>query len=149
MSVQTAAVQTLTAEVRVLVVGSRQVTLSVFRQLDEVDWNECDPFGRVRDANRNSFKPEVVGRSVWTGALVRARFTKEFPEWTLEDERELRRLKQIVDSESYPEADRATAAERYRGLVDYRENLAQYQARYRRDLAAAQALPLIVLAGLK
>jgi hypothetical protein len=32
-----AKVEVLTAEVRVLMVGSRQVTLSVYSQLDEVD----------------------------------------------------------------------------------------------------------------
>lgn len=49
---QTATVETLTAEVRVLMVGSRQVTLSVYRQLDEFtvfddDWCMFRPFGRV------------------------------------------------------------------------------------------------------
>lgn len=52
---QTATVETLTAEVRTLMVGSRQVTLSVYRQLDSVspypslfitDHN-FSPFGRV------------------------------------------------------------------------------------------------------
>jgi hypothetical protein len=44
-----AEVQVLTAEVRVLMVGSRQVTLSVFRQLDWVDDDALAPFGRVHD----------------------------------------------------------------------------------------------------
>jgi hypothetical protein len=44
----TATVEVLTAEVRVLMVGSRQVTLSVARQLDWVERSELEPFGRVR-----------------------------------------------------------------------------------------------------
>ena len=45
---QTAHVETLTATVRTLVVGSRQVTLSVARQLDWVDITELNVMGRVR-----------------------------------------------------------------------------------------------------
>jgi hypothetical protein len=49
MSARTATVEVLTAEVRVLQVGSRQVTLSVYRQLDHVPAAEIEPFGRVCD----------------------------------------------------------------------------------------------------
>lgn len=48
MSIEAATVQTLTAEVRVLMVGSRQITLSVFRQLDAVCSTAIRPFGRVK-----------------------------------------------------------------------------------------------------
>jgi hypothetical protein len=41
-------VRTLTAEVRVLMVGSRQVTLSVYAQLDTIDADQITPIGRVR-----------------------------------------------------------------------------------------------------
>jgi hypothetical protein len=41
-------VQVLTAEVRTLVVGSRQVTLSVYGQLDTIPLIALTPFGRVR-----------------------------------------------------------------------------------------------------
>jgi hypothetical protein len=44
----TARVEVLTAEVRVLMVGSRQVTLSVYRQLDEIALGGVTLFGRVR-----------------------------------------------------------------------------------------------------
>lgn len=44
----TATVEVLTAEVRVLMVGSRQITLSVARQLDYVPVTSLEPFGRVR-----------------------------------------------------------------------------------------------------
>ena len=43
----TATVETLTAEVRVLMVGNRQITLSVAKQLDEVPIAEIEVFGRV------------------------------------------------------------------------------------------------------
>lgn len=82
-------VETLTAEVRALMVGTRQVTLSVYRQLDDVHPDCCEPFGRVRDSRdragtKNLAIPEptiyVIGRSVETGALVRAsRFNLEIP----------------------------------------------------------------------
>ena len=53
MSTDTATVETLTAEVRVLMVGNRQITLSVAKQLDRMDPYEYptdafEPFGRVR-----------------------------------------------------------------------------------------------------
>jgi hypothetical protein len=44
----TALVETLTAEVRVLMVGRRQVTLSVAKQLDLVPLAELTIFGRVK-----------------------------------------------------------------------------------------------------
>ncbi len=42
------AVEVLTAEIRVLQVGSKPVTLSAARQLDSVDGSAIKPFGRVR-----------------------------------------------------------------------------------------------------
>lgn len=48
-----AKIEVLTAKVRVITMGNRQVTLSVYRQLDDVDHDEIIPFGRVRD-NRDS-----------------------------------------------------------------------------------------------
>ena len=64
----TATVETLTAEVRVLMVGNRQVTLSVYRQLDVVPLEEMEPFGRVNDGKRAGIY--VVGKHRGTGALV-------------------------------------------------------------------------------
>jgi hypothetical protein len=65
-----ATVETLVAEVRVLMVGSRQVTLSVARQLDWVDLEDMEPFGRVRlDTSAT-----VIGRDRDTGALVLASY---------------------------------------------------------------------------
>ena len=53
MTTATAAIETLTAEVRVLMVGNRQVTLSVARQLDSFSTYDdealnFEPFGRIR-----------------------------------------------------------------------------------------------------
>ena len=73
----TATVETLTAEVRTLVVGKRQVTLSVYRQLDSARLEEVEPFGRVRDDKENG--RHVVGRHRETGALVRASYQR--PDW--------------------------------------------------------------------
>lgn len=89
MSEQSARVDVLTAEVRALMVGRRQVTLSVYRQLDVVDPDEIEPFGRVRDGKDEDgldlvegivfdrdlvarHGVHVVGRCVITGTLVRA-----------------------------------------------------------------------------
>lgn len=73
----TATVETLTAEVRTLVVGKRQVTLSVYRQLDSAPLEEVEPFGRVRDDKDTGYAKggHVVGRHHQTGALVRAAYT--------------------------------------------------------------------------
>lgn len=67
----TATVETLTAEVRVLMVGNRQVTLSVYRQLDEAPLSDVEPFGRVRDGKESG--TWIVGRARDTGVLVRSR----------------------------------------------------------------------------
>lgn len=74
---KTATVETLTAEVRALMVGSRQITLSVYKQLDFAPANEIEPFGRVRPNSKGSqhdflFPTQVVGRDKRTGHLVRS-----------------------------------------------------------------------------
>lgn len=68
----TATVEALTAEVRALMIGSRQVTLSVYRQLDTVPHEQCEPFGRVRDSKDEPGCIWVVGRDT-TGALIRSK----------------------------------------------------------------------------
>jgi len=76
MASATATVETLSAEVRVLMVGRRQVTMSVFRQLDTVDWTErktLELFGRVRETRKDDkYLLHVVGRVKDTGVLVRS-----------------------------------------------------------------------------
>jgi len=79
----TATVETLTAEVRVLMVGSRQATLSVAKQLDRARYEDMEPMGRVRIGRKDQepaqdrYHPfeyesdiEVVGCEKATGALV-------------------------------------------------------------------------------
>jgi hypothetical protein len=71
----TATVEVLTAEVRVLMVGSRQVTLSVYNQLDHVRPDDIDPFGRVRPRDAEPGWVCVVGaskRDTDRGTLVRS-----------------------------------------------------------------------------
>lgn len=71
MSEHTATVEVLTAEVRVLMVGHRQVTLSVFRQLDRVYPPAIEAFGRVRDPKADhDARVHVVGKCVTDGSLV-------------------------------------------------------------------------------
>jgi hypothetical protein len=56
------AVEVLTAEIRVLQVGSKPVTLSAARQLDSVDGSAIKPFGRVRiDPKPADGLIEVIG----------------------------------------------------------------------------------------
>lgn len=62
-----AQVVVLTATVQVLMVGSRQITQSVFHQLDIVPWPEMVPMGRVRSKDG---RPWGVGSC--RGVLVRA-----------------------------------------------------------------------------
>ncbi len=72
MAEHTATVEVLTAEVRVLMVGSRQITLSVVRQLDEIDPDLIMPFGRIRASSKPSANAiEVIGSDP-CGALARA-----------------------------------------------------------------------------
>jgi len=66
-----ATIETLTAEVRVLMVGNRQITLSVYRQLDMIGSDAIRPFGRVRTSKSESTDIELVGVDQ-QGNLVRA-----------------------------------------------------------------------------
>ena len=78
---ETATVTTLTAEVRTLMVGNRQVTLSVYKQLDLARPGEADLMGRVRatqfkgPSRANEWIDDAglewVGRHKVSGALVR------------------------------------------------------------------------------
>ena len=72
--ISAAKVETLAAAVRVLMVGSRQVTMSVYDQLDEVNQDEIVTFGRVRSKRSWPFATvdliEVVGSA--DGQLVRS-----------------------------------------------------------------------------
>jgi hypothetical protein len=69
----TATVETLTAEVRVLMVGNRQITLSVARQLDHVSLDQMETFGRVRINDGNT----VIGRAR-NGSLAIAQYNQYY-----------------------------------------------------------------------
>ena len=85
----TATVETLTAEVRVLMVGSRQVTLSVYSQLDTVPFDKIDPFGRVSPRDALEYELWVVGRDE-SGTLVRSWLPQSFA-WLKNDDHSLAR----------------------------------------------------------
>ncbi len=68
---ETAEIQALTAQVRVLMVGSRQVTMSVFNQLDCVDLEEVVPMGRVQPRGDGIDRLWMIGANS-SGELVRA-----------------------------------------------------------------------------
>jgi hypothetical protein len=73
----------LTAELCVLQVGGRDVTPSVYRQLDKLyDWDRFEAFGRVRDGKTEPGLVQLVGRDCESGALVSFDFDK--PKWTFE-----------------------------------------------------------------
>jgi hypothetical protein len=67
-------VDLLTAEVRVLVIGKRQVTGGMYKQLDWVAPDLIKPFGRVHSSlyATPAAHFEVVGRHCETGCLVRS-----------------------------------------------------------------------------
>lgn len=125
-----ATVELLTAEVRVLMVGSRQVTLSVARQLDHVGLSGIEPFGRVRIGDSEQV---VIGRSRKDGTLVLSTFNPH----------PMRRVP-ICKETTKNAGDgtrRATAATFHAAIVAWEAAIALD------DHAAA--LPLIVLAGLR
>ena len=71
MSTTTATVQSLTAEVRVLKVGSRQVTQGVYDQLDRVSFLDLTPFGRVKPKGSTAPTVYIVGVNA-NGELCRS-----------------------------------------------------------------------------
>ena len=167
---QEATVEVLTAEVRVLQVGRRQVTLSVVRQLDWANPADVEPFGRVRTSDdlpgrprvidnrgmsigRQAMPVEVVGSA--SGALVRS------VSWSI-------KLKCESGGQPCPEAQAIIShLERHHvgGLPPqpmtpgYQRALNAYRAHAGHDWNRCDpdqqtydkwaALPLIVLAGLK
>lgn len=83
----TATIETLTAEVRTLMLGSRQVTLSVAKQLDTVPLSTLQVFGRVKlGTNPNGNNNLVIGSSR-EGTLALAYYeTQTEPEISFLDE---------------------------------------------------------------
>ena len=58
---KTATIETLTAKVMVVLVGSKQVTSGVWRQLDHESWEKITPFGRVRPPDEQPKTVYVIG----------------------------------------------------------------------------------------
>jgi hypothetical protein len=155
----TATVEVLTAEVRVLMVGSRQVTQSVFRQLDEIEPGfYIEPFGRVSFPDKSDRGGVWVVGTDWHGNLCRAyRVRPHLSRYLYYEELE-------KDSDAHEDielfAQRAWAAALDNGEDHH---LAANKARRARcaelahDLMVREgdsyrewkALPLIVLAGLR
>lgn len=128
----TATVETLAAEVHVLKVGSRQITMSVYEQLDKVGSDEIEPFGRVRPKGATWQTVYVVGRSLRTadsGALVRS--------WH-DSSLQLERLRDAEAGRTSHPIPRSW----YDASSEERAALEQRAAEW-------AALPLIVLAGLR
>lgn len=134
-------VESLTAEVRVLQVGSKPVTLSAARQLDHVDARDITPFGRVRiDPKPAANLIEVIG-SV-DGVLARSSATfrhVECPGYT------------PTTSRSYTGRPPQVVCHRHRDaspMQAQRHKWTEYSTS-REVYEAWLALPLIVLAGLR
>lgn len=72
MGIATATIETMTAEVKTLQVGNRQVTLSVYRQLDKVSFDCIKPFGRVRDSQDKDENSLYIVGCDSAGNLVRS-----------------------------------------------------------------------------
>lgn len=124
-------VQVLTAEVRTLVVGSRQVTMSVYNQLDNVPPGSVEPFGRVTPKDWTWLFLHVVGRHTATGALVRSYVPRPSKVETL-------------GSEEWARSGRPSY-QHWRAEADkeqQRQQLAEVAAQW-------DQLPLIILAGLR
>jgi hypothetical protein len=65
MNATEATVQTLTAEVRTLMLGSRQVTLSVARQLDVVPLEQLEVMGRINLSEKGRRIKDAWGNNDW------------------------------------------------------------------------------------
>jgi hypothetical protein len=74
---KTATVETLTAEVRVLMVGSRQVTMSVYNQLDTAEYEDTELFGRVSPRDAEYGYIYFIGRHRENGSLIRGSVPSE------------------------------------------------------------------------
>jgi hypothetical protein len=161
-----ARVEVLRAEVRVLMVGSRQVTLSVARQLDVVEPREIEPWGRVRiDRDPTGQMIEVIGSA--DGVLVRSVTSREQFRCSRDQVgsahkcAEYKRLRRADDAANQAQAAQARQAGRTppvpvpgssptsRALHQHAEHDWWGYTHERALYEAWEKLPLIVLAGLK
>jgi len=137
-------------------VGSRQVTLSVYNQLDEVPYTDIEPFGRVRPRDAERGRVCVVGRDKESGVLVRSSawtwdMVREPSVREMADQRrpvskliymDLSELAWVADpgNRYYGQAGGATS------LIARREAQREWMIQHDQDW---ESLPLIVLAGLR
>ncbi|NUQ98329.1 MAG: hypothetical protein HOY79_17855 [Streptomyces sp.] len=129
-----ASVQVLTAEVRTLVIGSRQVTMSVYNQLDDVLPSSIEPFGRVNPKVTNSYLFfYVVGRYKTSGALVRSYVPRQPADLNEHGWVPIDSFTSVAYKHWYASANTAELRRQCLGEVS----------------AQWSALPLIVLAGLR
>lgn len=125
MGIDTATVEGLSAEVRVLMVGSRQITTSVYLQLDEVPVYGIIPMGRVSVKGTDGSVILVVGKRVGGSELVRSRIPT--------DRGSLIEVAHAFDGFKYRDAQ--AAARDYEGrvnrldsrMVDLRSKIAEYE----------------------
>ena len=146
----TATVEVLAAEVRVLKVGSRQVTMSVYNQLDTINDEDIEPFGRVRAREHDHEFVYVVGRDQRDGTLARSRrpamrraiHTRVMNEAGSDEARRVCAAMQATRTAVYDEC-----------WVERNPDIASWWVKRVEELEAAagewKRLPLIVLAGLR
>jgi len=142
---RTATVEVLTAEVRVLMVGSRQITLSVFRQLDIIDYESLEPMGRVNDRDTVWW---IIGRND-NGILARAKFWngETIPRMDRADVEEKGRL--LSSRRHFPDYFTDKNTDRLSYLERLEEEINEARQVWREDKAEYDALPLIIMAGLR
>ncbi len=147
MATHTAEVQVLTAEVRVLMVGSRQVTMSVYRQLDEAaDEHEIEAFGRVRDGKDKEVEHDLVNRpDQWHSEHVgniRFSYCRERTDWLHVIGR--RSDDGVLVRSSIRRIVHASKGDPWDDVVRWTEYVCDEEM-----WSEWEALPLIVLAGLR
>jgi hypothetical protein len=134
-------VETLTAEIRVLQVGSKPVTLSTARQLDQVDQRDIKPFGRVRIDPKPGNMIEVIGSADGTLARSSATFREvHCPGYMTTGQSYGYGLPAAVCPD-HRKTPAASGAGQQHTWVEYTPSKELYDA--------WEALPLIVLAGLR
>lgn len=140
-SASESSVEVLTAEIRVLQVGSKPIALSAARQLDAVDGAAIKPFGRVRiDPKPADGLIEVIGSVNGVLARSSARARKvECPGYAPGSSSRGYGLPQVV-CRLHRDTSPVDATGRHE-WTEYTPSQKIYEA--------WQALPLIVLAGLR
>jgi hypothetical protein len=140
MTAHEATVEVLTAEVRVLMVGSRQVTLSVYGQLDKVSPDQIRPFGRVAPRDALPGRIYVIGKKSDGHELVRSCMNWN---WPTDDEFQSSTKPEVRDGKE-------TARVLWQDAAIDRWRILPAAWRELRSVALDWSeLPLIVLAGLR